>query len=143
MEVALQTRPETLRGQPIEEVVAGFTPTQGPPAQVYVLYLTGLQGYDLAGGQLRAATWEQVHLVVRTLLDFLRTPKVPLERRVRQCLAFIGEMRKARVDRLEARQFPELLQILRLAAEAETPADPLSMPLPGRICRMPVLTRTI
>jgi putative ABC transport system permease protein len=51
VEVALQTRPETLRGQPIEGVIAGFTPTQGQPAQVYVLYLTGLQGYDLAGGQ--------------------------------------------------------------------------------------------
>ncbi|MFN8537820.1 MAG: FtsX-like permease family protein [Thermomicrobiales bacterium] len=51
-EVALQTRPTTLRGQPIEEVIAGFDPQgQGQPAQVYVLYLTGLQGYDLANGK--------------------------------------------------------------------------------------------
>jgi putative ABC transport system permease protein len=53
VEVALQTRPETLRGQPIEEVVANYTPTgQEQPASIYVLYLTGLQGYDLAGGQI-------------------------------------------------------------------------------------------
>lgn len=53
VEVALQTRAESVRGQPIEQVVAGFDPgNQGQPASVYVLYLTGLQGYDLAGGQI-------------------------------------------------------------------------------------------
>jgi ABC-type antimicrobial peptide transport system permease subunit len=52
VEVALQTRPETLRGEPIEDVIRDFNPgNQGQPASVYVLYLTGVQGYNLAAGQ--------------------------------------------------------------------------------------------
>lgn len=53
VEVALLSRPETINGRPVEEVIAGFDPGhQGQPTAVYVRYLSGLQGYDLAGGQV-------------------------------------------------------------------------------------------
>ena len=54
VEVAILARPESIRGVPVEQVIGPVDQqnTQGQPASVYVLYLSGLQGYDLANGQV-------------------------------------------------------------------------------------------
>ncbi len=55
VEVATSSRPETVKGRPISEVIALFDPNQqGQPASVYVRYLSGMQGYDLGNGQIPA-----------------------------------------------------------------------------------------
>jgi putative ABC transport system permease protein len=53
VEVALLTVPQDINGRPLGEILAADDPNrQGPPSEVFVVYLSGLQGYDLAAGQL-------------------------------------------------------------------------------------------
>jgi putative ABC transport system permease protein len=52
VEASLVSQAETVKGRPIAEVVGGFVNPQGQPGEVYVRYLGGLQGYDLANGQV-------------------------------------------------------------------------------------------
>lgn len=53
VEVAILARPETIRGVPVEQVIGPVDQNaQGQPNSVYVLYLSGMQGYDLANGQV-------------------------------------------------------------------------------------------
>jgi len=52
VEVAPLTAPQAINGQPLGPIIAADDPQrQGPPAQVFVRYLSGFQGYDLANGQ--------------------------------------------------------------------------------------------
>ncbi|HEY8602148.1 MAG TPA: ABC transporter permease, partial [Thermomicrobiales bacterium] len=53
VEVAPLTAPQAINGQPLGPIIAADDPQrQGPPAQVFVRYLSGFQGYDLANGQV-------------------------------------------------------------------------------------------
>lgn len=53
VEVALLTTPSDINGTPLTTILATDDPNrQGQPAEVFVRYLSGLQGYDLANGQL-------------------------------------------------------------------------------------------
>ncbi len=52
VEVAPLTAPQAINDRPLGEIIAADDPQrQGPPAQVFVRYLSGFQGYDLANGQ--------------------------------------------------------------------------------------------
>jgi lysine-N-methylase len=105
----------------------------------------GLKPRPQDGGALTAApllgssqkvTWPDLHRVVGALLTILRARHEPLERRLRKCLTFVGELRQARLQGIEGARLTELLDVLRSVADAETPADPLSVPPPRAFGRL-------
>ena len=52
VEVALLTSPLDINGRGLGQIIAADDPQrQGPPGRVFVRYLSGFQGYDLANGQ--------------------------------------------------------------------------------------------
>ncbi len=52
VEVAPLTSPQDINGTGLGQIIGADDPQrQGPPAQVFVRYLSGFQGYDLANGQ--------------------------------------------------------------------------------------------
>jgi lysine-N-methylase len=81
-------------------------------------------------------SWPDLHRVVQSLLTLLRNRTDPLERRLRKCLAFVRELRQARLQGIEGARLAELLDILRGVADTETPTDPLSLPRPRAFGRM-------
>jgi lysine-N-methylase len=88
----------------------------------------------LQGSQCLA--WPDLLRFVQALLAILRNSHDPMERRLRKCLAFAAELRRAKVDRLQGSQLGELLDVLRAAVDATTPADPASVAPPGWIGRI-------
>ncbi len=53
VEVVALTQPVDINGRPLGEILAQpYASRPGPPPEVQVIHLTGLQGYDLAAGQL-------------------------------------------------------------------------------------------
>jgi lysine-N-methylase len=82
------------------------------------------------------AEWPDLLRILDTLLAILQNRKASVERRLRQCLSFTAEMRKARLDDIKGARLSELLQLLQGVAEAETPADNWSLPRPGWVGRI-------
>jgi lysine-N-methylase len=89
----------------------------------------------LVEGAPRVA-WPDVLRIVDTLLDLLRQRSDPLERRLRTCLNFASEMRKADLRHVEGDRLKELLKVLRGAAETVTPPNLMMLPQPGWIGRV-------
>ncbi len=80
--------------------------------------------------------WSDLLRVQKAVLSIIRNSKVPLERRLRQCLSFSKEMRKTNLDGITENRLGDLLKIMQGVAETETPADPTSLPRPGWIARV-------
>jgi lysine-N-methylase len=80
--------------------------------------------------------WPDLLRFVNVLLDLLRNTEIPLERRLRQCLTFAGELRRAKLDGIKGGRLGELLQVMQGVAESETPGDPASLPRPSWIGRV-------
>jgi lysine-N-methylase len=80
--------------------------------------------------------WPDVLRIVDTLLDFLRYRSDPLERRLRKCLAFASQMRKADLRHVDGDRLGDLLKLLRGTVDATTPANLMTLPPPGWIGRV-------
>jgi lysine-N-methylase len=75
--------------------------------------------------------WPDVQRCVDALLTLLLDRRDPLERRLRKCLALAAEMRRARLDHIEGERLGELLDLLRVAVDGDTPANLMTLPAPG------------
>jgi lysine-N-methylase len=80
--------------------------------------------------------WPEVMRCVDTLMAMLRNRRDPLERRLRKCLAVAAEMRRARLDGIDGAKMGELLDLLRQAADADTPPNLMTLPRPGWVGRL-------
>jgi lysine-N-methylase len=80
--------------------------------------------------------WPDVLRVVDALLAMLRNRREPLERRLRKCLALVRDLRQARLDQLQPGRLGELLGLLQSGADAETPANLMTLPPPGWVGRI-------
>jgi lysine-N-methylase len=80
--------------------------------------------------------WPDLLRVIDTLLTLLRNRRDPLERRVRKCLTLLSLLRKANLRDLTGNKTAELLDLLRAAADSETPANLMTVPRPGWIGRI-------
>jgi lysine-N-methylase len=80
--------------------------------------------------------WPDVFRCVDALLETLLDRRDPFERRMRRCLALVGQMRQARLDGITGGRLKELLELLRGAADAETPASGATVPPPGWVGRL-------
>jgi lysine-N-methylase len=105
----------------------------------------GLKPRPQDGGALTAppllsisqkVTWPDLHRVIDALMTILRNRNEPLERRLRKSLTFVNELRQARLQGIEGPRLTELLDVMRGVADAETPADPNSVPRPRAFGRM-------
>jgi lysine-N-methylase len=88
----------------------------------------------LGGGQ--RVSWPDLHRFVGVLLSILRNRRDPLERRLRKCLTFAREVRQLKLAEVEPARLPELLEVMRGVADAETAANPLTVPRPGAVGRL-------
>jgi lysine-N-methylase len=86
-------------------------------------------------GRLRL-DWPDTLRIVDALVQLLRNRRDPVERRLRKCLTFVGQMRTARLERVRGKALGELIQILHGVADAETPANPMMVPAPGWVGRL-------
>ncbi len=80
--------------------------------------------------------WPDTLRIVQTLVAMLRDRRDPIERRLRKCLTLAREMRRAKLANITGPRLGELLDVLRGVADADTPADPASLPRPGWIGRV-------
>jgi hypothetical protein len=80
--------------------------------------------------------WLEVLRLIDVLLGFLRNRRDPIERRLRKCLSLATSMRSLRLDRLDGKQFRDLLAIMADTADRETPANPMMLPPPSWIGRI-------
>ena len=80
--------------------------------------------------------WPDVQRCVDALLGLLLNRRDPLERRLRKALALAGEMRQARLEDVRGKRLGELLDLLRAAADADTPANLMTLPPPGWVGRV-------
>jgi lysine-N-methylase len=80
--------------------------------------------------------WPDVLRIVDALLAMLRNRRDAVERRLRKCLAFAAEMRRARLADLQGSQLKDLVELLQAGADAETPANPMTVRRPGWIGRL-------
>jgi len=85
---------------------------------------------------LRGPTWADVERMTDVLLRLLRNRRDPVERRLRKCLHFAAEVRQLRLNDVDAARRGELFDVMGGVADAETPADPLSLPKPGWVGRV-------
>ncbi len=92
----------------------------GPP------YLHGRQRLD----------WPDTLRLVQTLVTMLRDRRDTMERRLRKCLTFAREMQRTKLEGIKGARLGELLEVLRGVADADTPADPSSLPRPGWVGRI-------
>jgi lysine-N-methylase len=88
----------------------------------------------LGGGQ--RVSWPELHRFVEALLAILRNRRDPLERRLRKCLTFGREVRQLKLSEVEPGRLPELLEVMRGVADAETAPNPMLVPRPGRMGRL-------
>jgi lysine-N-methylase len=84
----------------------------------------------------RCVDWPDLQRIVQSLLTLLRNRRDPMERRLRKCLALADQMRKARLDNFRGGRLAELLGVLRGAVDADTPANPMTLPAPGWVGRL-------
>ncbi len=82
------------------------------------------------------AEWPDVLRIVQTLLDILRNRTDPLERRLRKCLTFAAEMRKADLRHVTGDRLGEMLKLLRRSADEATPPNLMTLPRPGWVGRV-------
>jgi lysine-N-methylase len=80
--------------------------------------------------------WPDTLRLVDSLLEHITNRRQPLERRMRKCLHLAAQMRHAKLKEVRGTRLRDLLGLLSSAAEAETPANPMSMPPPGWIGRV-------
>jgi lysine-N-methylase len=80
--------------------------------------------------------WPEVLRLLHILLGFLRNRRDPIERRLRKCLALAEAMRPLRLDRLDGKQFRDLLDVLAGTVEQDTPAHTLLVPPPSWVGRV-------
>jgi lysine-N-methylase len=80
--------------------------------------------------------WPDVLRLVEVLLGFLRNRRDPMERRLRKCLAFAEAIRPLRPQKLDAKQFRDLLELLAVTVEHEIPANPMLVPPPSWVGRI-------
>jgi lysine-N-methylase len=80
--------------------------------------------------------WPDTLRLVDTLTTTLSDRRDPIERRLRKCLAFAREMRQAKLAGISGPRLRDLTEVLRGVADAETPADPASLPKPGWVGRV-------
>jgi lysine-N-methylase len=80
--------------------------------------------------------WPDVLQIVEVLLDMLRFRSDPLERRLRKCLAFSAEMRKADLRHISGDHLKELLKLIRGTVDAGTPPNLMTLPGPGWVGRV-------
>ena len=80
--------------------------------------------------------WPDVLRLLDVLLGFLRNRRDPIERRLRKCLALAEAMRSLRLDRLDSKQFRDLLDVLAGTVEQDTSAHPLLVPPPSWVGRV-------
>jgi lysine-N-methylase len=73
---------------------------------------------------------------VQALLDLLRNRRDPMERRLRKCLALAHEMRKAKLDDIKGNRLEGLLDLMKGVVDAEAPANPQMVALPGWVGRI-------
>jgi lysine-N-methylase len=80
--------------------------------------------------------WPEIQRCVEALLALLHNRRDPLERRLRKCLALASEMRRARLDNIKGAQLGELLDLLRVAVDGDTPANLMTVSPPGWVGRL-------
>jgi lysine-N-methylase len=80
--------------------------------------------------------WPEVQRCVDALLAILLDRRDPLERRLRKCLGLAAEMRRVRLDHLEGDRLGELLDLLRVAVDADTPPNLMTLPPPSWVGRL-------
>jgi lysine-N-methylase len=79
--------------------------------------------------------WPDLLRIADVLLQILRNRRDPMERRLRKCLFLAAEMRKAHLEQIKGGRLGELLGLLRLEVDSETPANLMSLPRPGWVGR--------
>jgi lysine-N-methylase len=69
----------------------------------------------------RRLSWPDTHRIVDALTTLLRDRRDPMERRLRKCLTLIRELRGANLEGVTGAKLGELLDLLRVVTESETP----------------------
>lgn len=80
--------------------------------------------------------WSDVLSIVKVLLEIINHQQEPIELRLRKCLTFAGEMRKANLRNLHDRDLNEFLVLMRGVADGETPRQPHGISQPGWVGRV-------
>jgi lysine-N-methylase len=86
-------------------------------------------------GRQRVA-WPDLLRIAQAVLDLVRDPSDRVERRLRKCLVLADLCRQAHFERLNSGQLTEFLKVVSAGLDAETPADPASLPPPGWVGRV-------
>ncbi len=113
-----------------------------PDLRVYVKGLEQQEAIDpstLPGPpthRLQSMNWSDFFRVIRVLSDLLGDTRIPVERRLRRCLALAAMCREARFDKVTGGRLAEFLQLLTEAVDAEVPADPEHVEPPSWIGRI-------
>jgi lysine-N-methylase len=79
--------------------------------------------------------WPDLLRINQALLELLRDPGDPLERRLRKCLALAAHMRRADLTHVRGAPLGDLLAVLRSTADAEAP-NLMKLPRPGWVGRV-------
>jgi len=87
-------------------------------------------------GPGQRVAWPDFLRFVQALLDLLRNRRDPVERRLRKCLALANEMRKSKLEDVKGNRLGDLLELMKGVIEAETPANPQTLPPPGWVGRV-------
>jgi lysine-N-methylase len=80
--------------------------------------------------------WPDTLRIVDALLALIRNRRDPVERRLRKCLTLISQLRQVHFADVRGPRLAELLDLLTSAADAETPANPMTVAPPSWIGRM-------
>jgi lysine-N-methylase len=84
----------------------------------------------------QAVSWAELQQIVEALLVLIRDRRDSMTRRLLKCLAFVRLCREARFDKLGGGRLREFLDLMRRAADGETPDDPAHFASPGWIGRL-------
>src|SRR5262249_28279127 len=79
--------------------------------------------------------WPDLLRINEALLELLRDPRDPLERRLRKALALAGHMRQAELTHVTGGALGELLAVLRSTVDGEAP-NLMKLPRPGWVGRV-------
>lgn len=96
--------------------------------------IAGLQNPKLQSRQ--SVDWADIRRFAKTLYEMLEQNDVPLEQRMRRCLALSQICRKAKFDAIQGKRLSEFLKLIITAVDDDTPKDPAQVPLPSASGRL-------